>query len=87
MSAVTRGSSTSSKAVLFVLMIIVMGTMIAEVVECGRGINQRWFEDYSALEGRLPKGLVPPSGPSPCHDMKFNADKYAAHINDYVMCP
>ncbi|KAK4371155.1 hypothetical protein RND71_010630 [Anisodus tanguticus] len=55
-------------------------------VESIRDIEVKNYQ--SLLQNQLPRGLVPPSGPSPCHNKldPFNQSKFSFHL-DYVMCP
>ena len=72
------------KWLVLVWMVVSMGT--AARVGCSRAWMMDTKELEYALEGRLPKGPVPPSGPSPCHNMKQDQQQLA-HIDDYIMCP
>ncbi|KAK4608672.1 hypothetical protein RGQ29_002184 [Quercus rubra] len=59
---------------------------MASMGDCIRELKEWDFK--STFEGRLPRGPVPPSGPSPCHN-KLSPDNQSEYSlpNDYVICP
>lgn len=69
-----------SGLILFLAAVLVLSTC-----ECIRDLR-----DYKSLfESRLPKGPVPPSGPSLCHN-KFSPYKHnkdSLQDDYYIICP
>ncbi|MFS7993099.1 hypothetical protein Hanom_Chr12g01090101 [Helianthus anomalus] len=63
------------------IMQLVTGTSAARVP---RGDNELWIS-------RLPRGPVPPSGPSPCHNMldPYSQSQYVSPQDQdpIIMCP
>ncbi|CAN4124946.1 unnamed protein product [Withania somnifera] len=70
--------------VLFLLLITTMDSI--RVVESIRVMKEKL--DYEKwLLNQLPRGLVPPSGPSPCHNRLDPAFRKFNFPQDYVLCP
>lgn len=66
--------SSKLKGLLLVLTIILMGMKTR--VQCDRGFNQPGFHMYDdTLEDMPPHRMVPPSGSSRCHHLKFLDNK------------
>ncbi|XLU76383.1 hypothetical protein S245_035436 [Arachis hypogaea] len=72
---------------LVVLVVVVVMGMIS------RGESIRDLRNFKyTFESQLPKGPVPPSGPSACHNKlgpyKYNNVEAASFPNDYyIICP
>ncbi|KAJ7943018.1 Transmembrane protein [Quillaja saponaria] len=64
--------------------------VVLAMVSTGECIRARATRDYfkRTLDSQLPRGPVPPSGPSPCHN-KISSfhNKEFSFTYDYVMCP
>ncbi|KAJ6312659.1 hypothetical protein OIU77_014222 [Salix suchowensis] len=69
----------------FLLCVTVLAVLVS-TGRCTRPIKDPNF--YHMLDNLLPRGPVPPSGPSPCH---HSLDPYSqsesSHAEDYVICP
>jgi hypothetical protein len=80
------GSERSLMGLRFVLFLFFLLLATASMVQCIRAMNNKNFK--SAFEGQLPRGPVPPSGPSPCHN-KLGPLNYSDSSlpNDYIICP
>uniref|UniRef100_A0A2P2IYZ1 Uncharacterized protein n=1 Tax=Rhizophora mucronata TaxID=61149 RepID=A0A2P2IYZ1_RHIMU len=68
----------------FIFWVLILA--MASVGRCSRPMKGASF-DY-LLENRLPRGPVPPSGPSHCHN-KLGPYKHSqlSYVNDYAVCP
>ncbi|CAN4121698.1 unnamed protein product [Withania somnifera] len=70
--------------VLFLLLITTMDSI--RVVESIRIMKEKL--DYErVLQNQLPRGLVPPSGPSPCHNKLAPDFRIFNFSKDYIVCP
>ncbi|KDP38044.1 hypothetical protein JCGZ_04687 [Jatropha curcas] len=63
----------------FVFVVLVLVLVMATIGASSRPI--KGLEFSYLFENRFPRGPVPPSGPSPCHN------KFILNTSDYVMCP
>ncbi|KAJ7954216.1 Transmembrane protein [Quillaja saponaria] len=83
-----RGSSGSKNKLACVRRLLVVALVLAAMVstgECIRGTRE-FFK--GTLDSQLPRGPVPPSGPSLCHNKLSPFDrKELSFTNDYSMCP
>ncbi|KAI4313800.1 hypothetical protein L6164_026751 [Bauhinia variegata] len=86
MTCFRRRSGSSFGIVLFFLAAVLLGM-------APRSESIRDFKGFKmTLESQLPKGPVPPSGPSLCHN-KLSPYKYehkgssASFPDDYIICP
>ncbi|KAG6715245.1 hypothetical protein I3842_05G241300 [Carya illinoinensis] len=71
--------------VVFLLFFLLLATALKG--QCIRSPKEtRWFK--SRFQSQLPRGPVPPSGPSPCHN-KLSPFKHtdSSFPNDYIICP
>ncbi|KAE8022834.1 hypothetical protein FH972_008603 [Carpinus fangiana] len=80
------GSGRWLMGLRFALLVFFLFLATASMVQCIRAMSKRNFK--SMFEGQLPRGLVPPSGPSPCHNKlsPFNYSEFS-FPNDYIICP
>ncbi|GMN38732.1 hypothetical protein TIFTF001_007963 [Ficus carica] len=63
--------------------------MAASVVSCGRAMKGAERDYKSLMESMLPRGPVPPSGPSLCHN-KLSPYRYkqlSFPEDYYIICP
>ncbi|KAK7308728.1 hypothetical protein VNO77_42354 [Canavalia gladiata] len=73
-----------SGLVLFVVVVLVLLGMVS-TGECIRDLR-----DFKSLfESQLPKGAVPPSGPSQCHNKlsPYKHNKVSFPDDYYIICP
>nr|QRG29088.1 IDL3 [Rosa x burboniana] len=69
---------------IFVLLLLGM----ASVGSCSRPLkNLKEMEIKSLMEAKLPRGPVPPSGPSRCHNKLSPTKNTQLFTQDYVICP
>ncbi|CAL1358498.1 unnamed protein product [Linum trigynum] len=99
MSSETKTTTSFSKclrsvvAILFLLVLVQLATLAPDHVEGSRGLRMENRVSYLLLESRLPRGLVPPSGPSPCHNklgpyqLHRQERSSTVHTDDYIICP
>lgn len=74
-----------------VAMKVVLLLVILVTANMASGGESTRIKKYDALlENQLPRGPVPPSGPSPCHNKldPFKESKfYYTPDPDYIICP
>ncbi|XVF02832.1 hypothetical protein REPUB_Repub04eG0208200 [Reevesia pubescens] len=74
-----------SKLVVLVFLLLLAK---ASIGGCIRPINKGTNNFGHLFNTQLPRGPVPPSGPSPCHN---KLDPYhhqkVSYPNDYIICP
>lgn len=65
---------------------LLITTMVSIRVESIRVMKEKDYQ--SLLQNQLPRGPVPPSDPSPCHNKldPFNQSDFSFH-QDYIICP
>nr|DAD32024.1 TPA_asm: hypothetical protein HUJ06_010875 [Nelumbo nucifera] len=85
MALFSRRSNTRLNCVFVVFLLL---AAMAWPGRCTRVIKSRILE--RTLESQLPRGLVPPSGPSPCHN-KYGVltdvdHPQLSHPTDYLIC-
>ncbi|CAL1415106.1 unnamed protein product [Linum trigynum] len=81
-------------AIFFLVVLVQLATMAPHhsSVEGSRGLRME-SHMLLLLESRLPRGLVPPSGPSLCHhklgpyQLHRQTTSAALHTDDYIICP
>ncbi|CAN1326517.1 hypothetical protein LINPERPRIM_LOCUS33845 [Linum perenne] len=73
-----------TRVVTAVILLLLTIMAAPSSVECSRTlkIETRSSSYYSLFESKLPRGMVPPSDPSPCH---HKLGPY--HTDDYIICP
>ena len=85
-----EGTRNTHNAVIVVLVFLVLASDAALPVSGSRAIlTHSKGKDYKSLmESMLPRGPVPPSGPSPCHNRlsSFRYNKLSIP-DDYIICP
>lgn len=68
-----------------VLIVIILVLMMASRGRCGRTMNGRVFDGWASIQSMLPKGPIPPSGPSPCHNMlRASHQDQLSHPHDVI---
>lgn len=83
---IMSGSKRWSMGLRFVVFLFLVLLAMASMGDCIRELKEWDFK--STFEGQLPRGPVPPSGPSPCHNKlsPYNQSEFSLP-NDYVICP
>ncbi|XVE74715.1 hypothetical protein DITRI_Ditri12bG0039700 [Diplodiscus trichospermus] len=86
-----RSSSSSEeifKCLGFTVVVFLLLMAEASIGGCIRPINKGTKNFGHLFNTQLPRGPVPPSGPSPCHD---KLDPYShqrfSYPHHYVICP
>ncbi|KAM0961205.1 hypothetical protein ACFX2A_020981 [Malus domestica] len=72
--------------VIFLLLLLRM----TSTGSCSRVLKEVEADEFKrSIQGMLPRGLMPPSGPSPCHNKlsPFRDTELSYNHDDYVMCP
>lgn len=75
----------SIRAVLIIGMIL-LGGMATK----GDSMKVKSMEFFSSIQSELPRGPVPPSDPSPCHNrvkLTHEGSQYSHGHAHFVMCP
>ncbi|CAN1808249.1 hypothetical protein LINPERHAP1_LOCUS25333 [Linum perenne] len=83
-------------ATLFLFLLLLLSSS-SSFVECSRTLKvpvetREATTSYTWLESQLPRGFVPPSGPSVCHHKLSpyqlrHRDQVVAQTEDYSACP
>ncbi|KAE8716630.1 Detected protein of unknown function [Hibiscus syriacus] len=74
-----------SRLVVFVLLLLALR---ASVGGCIRPINEGSTSLGHLYSAQLPRGPVPPSGPSPCHEKLGPYDqKQFSYPHGFILCP
>ncbi|KAK1419858.1 hypothetical protein QVD17_29244 [Tagetes erecta] len=68
-----------------IMMLLTTGTRASRVLKVDRGI----FGNDGLWYSRLPRGPVPPSGPSPCHNMvdPYAQSQFVSPHDQTIICP
>nr|GLL41667.1 hypothetical protein RchiOBHm_Chr4g0441131 [Ipomoea trifida] len=81
-----RKMASLTRRVFMAFVVCLLVTTMGSKAACSRLMNG---EDFGRVfAARLPRGPVPPSDPSPCHNYK--TDHFVQNNNfpgDYVICP
>lgn len=72
------------RGLVFLLVLLISSILMVSSI---RDIEKKNYQSH-LLQNQLPRGPVPPSGPSPCHNKfdPFKQNKVSFHL-DYVICP
>lgn len=68
------------------LIVVILLLMMASRGWCGRTMSGRVFDGAASIQSMLPKGPVPPSGPSPCHNKVRSSHESEISHPDDVIC-
>ncbi|OMO88080.1 hypothetical protein COLO4_20476 [Corchorus olitorius] len=79
----------SEKWFEFLRLVMVVFLLLATEGRCIRQINKGVTKNFGDMfEPQLPRGPVPPSGPSPCHNkLGPYSHREFWYPDDYVNCP
>ncbi|KAL6295174.1 hypothetical protein ACE6H2_003316 [Prunus campanulata] len=70
----------------YVILLVLLLVGMASMGNCSRVLKEVEFK--RSIQGMLPRGPVPPSGPSPCHNkLSPNRHTEQSYQEDYVICP
>ncbi|EXC06049.1 hypothetical protein L484_009960 [Morus notabilis] len=79
----SKGSVKGFVRIVIPVVVLVLATAVLGA-SCGRAMRDR---DYNSLmEGMLPRGPVPPSGPSLCHN-RLTPFRQKQLEDYYIICP
>ncbi|KAG5532211.1 hypothetical protein RHGRI_026738 [Rhododendron griersonianum] len=82
--------SCSKQYSLVFIFFIIVAASLAPRGWCVRAMGERNREHYfkAMFENRLPRGPVPPSDPSPCHNkLGPYQQSQLSYTSDFVICP
>ncbi|WOH07644.1 hypothetical protein DCAR_0727077 [Daucus carota subsp. sativus] len=69
--------------------VLLIFTIFAAIISTGRSMRVKEMGFYNTIQNELPRGPVPPSDPSPCHNrvklMHEGEDTYGQ--GHFVICP
>lgn len=74
---------------LSAMIVIVMVLVVITMSTSGGAMKVKDLGFYSTIQGRLPRGPVPPSDPSPCHnrvELKHESEDTYGHFH-FIICP